>query len=65
MLTIKSIFHNESALAIPGMLVRWQTDDRVPPEYGVVSSTNTQYIFVRFFGDVHSKACEPYGLTAG
>ncbi len=31
-------------------------------EYGVVTSRNDKYVFVRFKGDSHSKACDPSTL---
>ena len=65
MLMIKSTLSGKEEQAQPGMLVRWQSDKRVPPEYGIITTLNDTYAFVRFFGDYHGKACEPYGLTIG
>lgn len=32
-------------------------------EVGIVTSTSTEYVFVRFDGDITSKACYPRDLT--
>ena len=31
-------------------------------EKGIVTSVNSTYVFVRFGGDAHSKACDPRDL---
>lgn len=33
------------------------------PEPGYITSVNSVYVFVRFRGDDHSKACRPVDLT--
>ena len=34
-------------------------------EYGVVTSINESYVFVHFFGDKQSKACNSFDLEKG
>lgn len=41
-----------------GRRVRYYSrNPNVPPEDGVITSMNNKYVFVRFDGDKHSKAC--------
>lgn len=45
----------------PGLHVFYQQPHMAHPEYGEITSAG-HYVFVRFFGDAHSKACRPRDL---
>lgn len=41
-----------------GHHVFYQKPHMPHPEYGIITSFNDIYVFIKFFGDSHSKACD-------